>query len=142
MDELYNATVLPITKGIAHVLRLFEVYVVEGIAVLIAGLVKGMSGLGSRLQNGNVQCMELYNSRFARSAPNYFVIYGRGFTVNGLLLTFFIFSPLLGILFAFINAKTRIAYSAGAWFIRNGASIWNCYRPCLYIRFRKELIDI
>lgn len=55
MDELYNATVLPITKGIAHVLRLVEVYVVEGIAVLIAGLVKGMSGLGSRLQNGNVQ---------------------------------------------------------------------------------------
>ena len=55
VDELYNATVLPITKGIAHVLRLFEVYVVEGIAVLIAGLVKGMSGLGSRLQNGNVQ---------------------------------------------------------------------------------------
>lgn len=55
VDELYNATVLPITKGIAHVLRLVEVYVVEGIAVLIAGLVKGMSGLGSRLQNGNVQ---------------------------------------------------------------------------------------
>ncbi|MGI8281113.1 NADH-quinone oxidoreductase subunit L [Bacillus mycoides] len=55
VDELYNAAVLPITKGIAHVLRLVEVYVVEGIAVLIAGLVKGMSGLGSRLQNGNVQ---------------------------------------------------------------------------------------
>ncbi|MES9668356.1 NADH-quinone oxidoreductase subunit L [Bacillus cereus] len=55
VDELYNVTVLPITKGIAYVLRLFEVYVVEGIAVLIAGLVKGMSGLGSRLQNGNVQ---------------------------------------------------------------------------------------
>lgn len=55
VDELYNVTVLPIMKGIAHVLRLFEVYVVEGIAVLIAGLVKGMSGLGSRLQNGNVQ---------------------------------------------------------------------------------------
>ncbi|MBT8998588.1 NADH-quinone oxidoreductase subunit L, partial [Lactobacillus delbrueckii subsp. bulgaricus] len=29
VDELYNMTVLPITKGIAHVLRLFEVYVVE-----------------------------------------------------------------------------------------------------------------
>ncbi|MCQ6526118.1 NADH-quinone oxidoreductase subunit L [Bacillus mycoides] len=55
VDELYNAAVLPITKGIAHVLRLVEVYVVEGIVVLIAGLVKGMSGLGSRLQNGNVQ---------------------------------------------------------------------------------------
>ncbi len=40
VDELYNMTVLPITKGIAHVLRLFEVYVVEGIAVLIGSLVK------------------------------------------------------------------------------------------------------
>lgn len=55
VDELYNMTVLPITNGIAHVLRLFEVYVVEGIAVLIGSLVKGISGLGSRLQNGNVQ---------------------------------------------------------------------------------------
>ncbi|KAB2458991.1 NADH-quinone oxidoreductase subunit L [Bacillus sp. CH126_4D] len=55
VDELYNMTVLPITKGIAYVLRLFEVYVVEGIAVLIGSLVKGISGLGSRLQNGNVQ---------------------------------------------------------------------------------------
>lgn len=55
VDELYNMTVLPITKGIAHVLRLFEVYVVEGIAALIGSLVKGISGLGSRLQNGNVQ---------------------------------------------------------------------------------------
>ncbi|MGN4447356.1 NADH-quinone oxidoreductase subunit L [Bacillus cereus group sp. MYBK79-1] len=55
VDELYNMTVLPITKGIAYVLCLFEVYVVEGIAVLIRSLVKGISGLGSRLQNGNVQ---------------------------------------------------------------------------------------
>ncbi|PEM53817.1 NADH-quinone oxidoreductase subunit L [Bacillus wiedmannii] len=55
VDELYNMTVIPITKGIAHVLRLFEAYVVEGIAVLIGSLIKGLSGLGSRLQNGNVQ---------------------------------------------------------------------------------------
>lgn len=55
VDELYNMTVIPITKGIAHVLRLFEVYVVEGIAVLIASIVKGTSNLGSKLQNGNVQ---------------------------------------------------------------------------------------
>lgn len=55
VDELYNMTVIPITKGIARVLRLFEVYVVEGIAVLIASLVKGVSGTLSRLQNGNVQ---------------------------------------------------------------------------------------
>ncbi|PEK61963.1 NADH-quinone oxidoreductase subunit L [Bacillus wiedmannii] len=55
VDELYNMTVIPITKGIAHVLRLFEAYVVEGIAVLIGSLIKGLSGLGSRIQNGNVQ---------------------------------------------------------------------------------------
>ena len=55
VDELYNMTVIPITKGVAHVLRLFEVYVVEGIAVLIASVVKGTSNLGSKLQNGNVQ---------------------------------------------------------------------------------------
>lgn len=55
VDELYNMTVIPITKGIAHVLRLFEVYVVEGIAVLIASVVKGTGNLGSKLQNGNVQ---------------------------------------------------------------------------------------
>ncbi|MED2486660.1 NADH-quinone oxidoreductase subunit L [Bacillus thuringiensis] len=55
VDELYNMTVIPITKGIARVLRLFEVYVVEGIAVLIGSVVKGTSNLGSKLQNGNVQ---------------------------------------------------------------------------------------
>lgn len=36
-------------------LRLFEVYVVEGIAVLISSVVKGTSNLESKLQNGNVQ---------------------------------------------------------------------------------------
>ncbi|AMR05320.1 MULTISPECIES: NADH-quinone oxidoreductase subunit L [Bacillus] len=55
VDELYNMTVISITKGITHVLRLFEVYVVEGIAVLIGSVVKGTSNLGSKLQNGNVQ---------------------------------------------------------------------------------------
>ncbi len=52
-------TVIPITKGIAHVLRLFEVYVVEGIAVLIASVVKGTSNLGSKLQNGMYKCTVL-----------------------------------------------------------------------------------
>ncbi|KFN03302.1 NADH-quinone oxidoreductase subunit L [Bacillus clarus] len=55
VDEIYNVTVLPLTKGIAHVLRLFEVYVVEGVAKLAASCVKGMSSIGSKFQNGNVQ---------------------------------------------------------------------------------------
>ncbi len=68
VDELYNMTVIPITKGIAHVLRLFEVYVVEGIAVLIASVVKGTSNLGSKLQNGNVQ---VYGTVTAVSLANH-----------------------------------------------------------------------
>ncbi len=71
VDELYNMTVLPITKGIAHVLRLFEVYVVEGIAVLIGSLVKGISAIGSRLQNGNVQ---VYGTVTAVSLAVLFII--------------------------------------------------------------------
>ena len=71
VDELYNMTVIPITKGISHVLRLFEVYVVEGVAVLVGSLVKGISGLGSRLQNGNVQ---VYGTVTAVSLAVLFII--------------------------------------------------------------------
>ncbi|HHT7085435.1 TPA: NADH-quinone oxidoreductase subunit L [Bacillus cereus] len=71
VDELYNMTVIPITKGIPHVLRLFEVYVVEGIAVLIGSLVKGISAIGSRLQNGNVQ---VYGTVTAVSLAVLFII--------------------------------------------------------------------
>ncbi|MBO1624018.1 NADH-quinone oxidoreductase subunit L [Bacillus arachidis] len=55
VDEIYNVTVLPLVKGIAYVLRLCEVYIVEGIAQLIGRIVKGTSNVGSKLQNGNVQ---------------------------------------------------------------------------------------
>ncbi|MBY0596734.1 NADH-quinone oxidoreductase subunit L [Bacillus bingmayongensis] len=55
VDEIYNVTVLPLVKGIAYVLRLCEVYIVEGIARLIVGIVRGASTAGSKLQNGNVQ---------------------------------------------------------------------------------------
>lgn len=55
VDEIYNVTVLPLVKGIAHVLRLCEVYIIEGIAQLIASIVRGASTAGSKLQNGNVQ---------------------------------------------------------------------------------------
>ncbi|WP_026591872.1 NADH-quinone oxidoreductase subunit L [Bacillus sp. UNC437CL72CviS29] len=55
VDEIYNVTVVPLVKGIAYVLRLCEVYIVEGIAQLIGRIVKGTSNVGSKLQNGNVQ---------------------------------------------------------------------------------------
>ncbi|MFJ8528750.1 NADH-quinone oxidoreductase subunit L [Bacillus sp. NPDC094106] len=55
VDEIYNMTLVPLVKGIAYVFRLFEVYIVEGIAQLVRGIVKGVSSAGSKLQNGNVQ---------------------------------------------------------------------------------------
>ena len=55
IDELYSVTVLPLVKGIAYVLHFFETYIVEGIAKLIAGVVRGVSAALSKLQNGQVQ---------------------------------------------------------------------------------------
>ncbi|MGF9963987.1 NADH-quinone oxidoreductase subunit L [Bacillus rhizoplanae] len=55
IDELYSVTVLPLVKGIAYILYFFETYIVEGIAKLIAGIVRGVSAAFSRLQNGQVQ---------------------------------------------------------------------------------------
>ncbi|MCP8967892.1 NADH-quinone oxidoreductase subunit L [Ectobacillus ponti] len=55
IDELYGITIVPLTKGIAHVLQFVETYIVEGLAQVIAGIVKGTSSIGSRLQSGQVQ---------------------------------------------------------------------------------------
>ncbi|MGG0276214.1 NADH-quinone oxidoreductase subunit L [Bacillus rhizoplanae] len=55
IDELYSVTVLPLVKGTAYVLHFFETYVVEGIAKLVAGIVRGVSAALSKLQNGQVQ---------------------------------------------------------------------------------------
>lgn len=55
IDELYSVTVLPLVKGTAYVLHFFETYIVEGIAKLIAGIVRGVSAAFSKLQNGQVQ---------------------------------------------------------------------------------------
>ncbi|HDX9587191.1 TPA: NADH-quinone oxidoreductase subunit L [Bacillus pseudomycoides] len=55
IDELYSVTVLPLVKGIAYVLYFFETYIVEGAMQLIGGIVKGVSTIGSKLQNGQVQ---------------------------------------------------------------------------------------
>ncbi|CAG9612096.1 NAD(P)H-quinone oxidoreductase subunit 2, chloroplastic [Bacillus rhizoplanae] len=55
IDELYSVTVLPLVKGTAYVLHFFETYVVEGIAKLVAGIVRGVSAAFSKLQNGQVQ---------------------------------------------------------------------------------------
>ncbi|PEA54461.1 NADH-quinone oxidoreductase subunit L [Bacillus pseudomycoides] len=55
IDELYSVTVLPFVKGIAYALCFFETYIVEGTMQLIGGIVKGVSTIGSKLQNGQVQ---------------------------------------------------------------------------------------
>ncbi|WP_035430604.1 NADH-quinone oxidoreductase subunit L [Bacillus sp. UNC322MFChir4.1] len=55
IDELYRVTVLLLVKGIAYILYFFETYIVEGTAQLISGIVKGVSTIGSKLQNGQVQ---------------------------------------------------------------------------------------
>ncbi|MDM5190915.1 NADH-quinone oxidoreductase subunit L [Bacillus sp. DX4.1] len=55
IDEIYSTAVLPLVKGIAIVLRFFETYIVEGIALLIGSIVRGTSSGGSKLQNGKVQ---------------------------------------------------------------------------------------
>ncbi|WP_459501981.1 NADH-quinone oxidoreductase subunit L [Bacillus sp. C1] len=55
VDEIYSAVVFTLVKGIAYVLRFFEVYIVEGIAQFIGILIRGASNAGSKLQNGNVQ---------------------------------------------------------------------------------------
>jgi NADH-quinone oxidoreductase subunit L len=55
IDELYSVTVLPLVKGIAYVLHFLETYIVEGIAKLIANIVRGVGAAFSKLQNGQVQ---------------------------------------------------------------------------------------
>lgn len=55
IDELYRMTVFPLVKGAALGLRLFDTYIVEGMAQMIGSVVRGASTIGSKLQNGNVQ---------------------------------------------------------------------------------------
>ncbi|MFD3446662.1 NADH-quinone oxidoreductase subunit L [Microbacteriaceae bacterium 4G12] len=55
VDELYGVTILPLVKGIALLMDVIEEYIVEGLAELISGIVKGISAVGSKLQNGQVQ---------------------------------------------------------------------------------------
>lgn len=55
IDELYEATIIRFTKWKAKLFQLFETYVVEGAAQVTAGIVKGASAAGAKVQDGKVQ---------------------------------------------------------------------------------------
>lgn len=55
IDELYEYTFGNFTKVFSLFLQYIEQFIVEGIAKLIKGTIQSLSGLGSRLQNGQTQ---------------------------------------------------------------------------------------
>lgn len=55
IDELYEITVVRVTKWIAVICQFVETYVVEGAAQVTAGIVKGVSAAGAKVQDGKVQ---------------------------------------------------------------------------------------
>ncbi|CAM4065816.1 NADH:ubiquinone oxidoreductase subunit L [Bacillus manliponensis] len=55
IDELYGVTVVRFIKWKAKVLQLFETYVVEGAAQVMAGIIKGVGIAGAKVQDGKVQ---------------------------------------------------------------------------------------
>lgn len=55
IDELYGRSVIPLTKGISDVLRFIDCYIVEGLMLLVKGIVLLIGKAGSVLQNGQMQ---------------------------------------------------------------------------------------
>lgn len=55
VDELYNVSIVRGMFGIGHVMFAIERFIVEGIAILIRGIVSTIGSIGSRLQSGQVQ---------------------------------------------------------------------------------------
>ncbi|MBP2242987.1 NADH-quinone oxidoreductase subunit L [Cytobacillus eiseniae] len=55
IDELYEVTILKVTKGISVLLRFIETFLVEGIVKGVAGAVSGLGHVGSKFQNGQIQ---------------------------------------------------------------------------------------
>ncbi|MBD3109495.1 NADH-quinone oxidoreductase subunit L [Bacillus sp. AGMB 02131] len=55
IDELYGRSVIPLTKGISAVLRFIDCYIVEGLMLLVKGIVLLFGKAGSALQNGQMQ---------------------------------------------------------------------------------------
>ncbi|UPM54209.1 NADH-quinone oxidoreductase subunit L [Gottfriedia acidiceleris] len=55
IDELYNSSIVKGMFAIGHVMFAIERFVIEGLAVLVKGIVSSVGGIGSRLQSGQVQ---------------------------------------------------------------------------------------
>lgn len=55
IDELYRVTFVALTSGISKVCKYIELYVVEGVAKVVTSIVTGVSSIGSKTQNGQVQ---------------------------------------------------------------------------------------
>ncbi|MGG0888554.1 NADH-quinone oxidoreductase subunit L [Cytobacillus horneckiae] len=55
IDEFYHFTVVKAASILSRVARLFEVIIVEGLIKLITAFITGLSKLGSRMQDGQVQ---------------------------------------------------------------------------------------
>jgi NADH-quinone oxidoreductase subunit L len=55
VDELYNVTIVPVTKGISLFLSFIDKFLVEGLMNTVIVSVKGLGKLGSKLQTGQVQ---------------------------------------------------------------------------------------
>lgn len=55
VDELYNVTIVKGMFAIGHVMYAIERFVIEGIAIVVKGIVSTVGSIGSRLQSGQVQ---------------------------------------------------------------------------------------
>lgn len=55
VDEFYQLTFVRGLQGIGLLLNYFDKYIVEGLVKAVAGVATGLSSLGARLQNGQVQ---------------------------------------------------------------------------------------
>lgn len=55
IDEFYQKTILAFTTGFSYLLRLIDVFLVEGLVKGVAGIVQGLGASGSKMQTGQVQ---------------------------------------------------------------------------------------
>jgi NADH-quinone oxidoreductase subunit L len=55
IDEFYNLSVVYATRAVSLFLRFIELFLVEGLMKLVAGVVSGLGKTGSRLQSGQIQ---------------------------------------------------------------------------------------
>ena len=55
VDEIYQSTVILLTKGVSYFLKFIDDYIVSGLVNTVAASTRGIGKLGSKLQNGQVQ---------------------------------------------------------------------------------------